>query len=135
MLLRGGAVQRAGHGRFYYAVLDSISAELCKGCQSEEHGFVPPDCQLRKQRRRLDFTWVTHLTEEDSSKQTTICKHLAKDFHFCTLCASLSVRIVGETEDRGEGEKKQTKRQSRKRGKKNTSVCRMSTGLLFDLRA
>lgn len=86
-------MQRAGHGRLYYAVLDSISAELCKGCQIEEHGFVPPDCQLRKQqrrRRRLDSTWVTHLTEEDSADDDmqTPCKRLSL-LH--ALCVSLSL--------------------------------------------
>lgn len=101
-------MQRAGHGRLYYAVLDWISAELCKGCQIEEHGFVPPDCQLRKQqrrrRRRLDSTWVTHLTEEDSADDDmqTPCKRLSLLHALCvSLCTHIR-RIVGETEERGE---------------------------------
>lgn len=102
-------MQRAGHGRLYYAVLDSISAELCKGCQIEEHGFVPPDCQLRKQqrrrRRRVDSTWVTHLTEEDKSRRR-YANTLQKTFTFArfvrlSLCTHIR-RIVGETEERGE---------------------------------
>lgn len=110
-------MQRAGHARLYYAVLDSISAELCKGCQIEEHGFVPPDCQLRKQqrRRRLGTTWVTHLTEEDDMQ--TPCKRLSL-LH--ALCVSLSVLIfvaLWEKQKKGEKENKTQRGKAGKRKK------------------
>lgn len=118
-------MQRAGHGRLYYAVLDSISAELCKGCQIEEHGFVPPDCQLRKQqrrRRRLDSTWVTHLTEEDSSRRR-YANTLQKTFTFARFVRlSFSVRIfVALWEKQKKGEK-ENKRQRGKAGKRKKTL-------------
>lgn len=105
----GSAKSRAWQVILRSSRLDSISAELCKGCQIEEHGFVPPDCQLRKQqrrrRRRVDSTWVTHLTEEDSSRRR-YANTLQKTFTFARfvrlfLCTHIR-RIVGETEERGE---------------------------------
>lgn len=120
-------MQRAGHGRLYYAVLDWISAELCKGCQIEEHGFVPPDCQLRKQqrrrRRRLDSTWVTHLTEEDSSRRR-YANTLQKTFTFARFVRlSFSVRIfVALWEKQKKGEKKEYKRQRGKAGKRKKTL-------------
>lgn len=123
-------MQRAGHGRLYYAVLDSISAELCKGCQIEEHGFVPPDCQLRKQqrrrRRRVDSTWVTHLTEEDSSRRR-YANTLQKTFTFARFVRlSFSVRIFVALWAKQKKGEKENKRQRGRAGKRKKKHFRLS---------
>lgn len=71
----------------------------------------------------VDLTRMGHPPDRRRQQQTTICKHLAKDFHFCTLCASLSVRIfVALWEEQEKGEKKENKRQRGRAGKRKKTL-------------